>query len=714
MILLRSPSSAGRALRLLALLALAVASLPLRAADGQTRTLTAIDFSSLEGGRVLMTLTLSAPAPQPTVFATDKPARLAVDLPQTQIALAQRYRKLAIGQVRGVAAVQAQGRTRVVVDLVAPVANTVAVQDDKVLVTLAGPGGSLPPAPGAGTPSVSAPVASITAIDFRRGDRGEGRVLVNLSDSRAAVDVQEQGGKVVARFKNTALPDRLAKRLDVLDFATPVKYIDALRDGPDTLVELTPVNGGDYDELAYQAGGQFVIELDPLSAEKLAQREREHPQFTGQRISLSFQSVDIRSLLQIIADVAGVNMVVSDSIQGQIAMRLQNVPWDQALDVILRVKGLGMRRQGNVMLVAPLEELAQREKVELEAEKQKVQLAPLHSELIQINYAKASELASLIRSKESSILSDRGSVTVDERTNSLLVLDTADKLADIRALIQRLDVPVRQVLIESRIVIAQDNFERDLGTRFGITQAGTSSNGNLFTTSGTSTSTNNTVTGYLNSGRTTIGIDPTPSDRYNINLPAPVATGSTPASIAFALLGKNVLVDLELQALQTEGQGEVISTPRVITANGKQAAIKQGVEIPYQQSTSSGATSVSFKDAVLSLNVTPQITPDGRIIMDLAVHDDSVGQNVSTGTGGSVPSINTREVDTQVLVDNGQTVVLGGVYQQTVNKNVSKVPLLGDLPLLGFLFRNTQLQNQKQELLIFITPKILTGELNAQ
>src|SRR5579885_40298 len=412
MILLRSPSSAGRAVRLLALLALAVASLPLRAADGQTRTLTAIDFSSLEGGRVLMTLTLSAPAPQPTVFATDKPARLAVDLPQTQIALAQRYRKLAIGQVRGVAAVQAQGRTRVVVDLVAPVANTVAVQDDKVLVTLAGPGGSLPPAPGAGTPSVSAPVASITAIDFRRGDRGEGRVLVNLSDSRAAVDVQEQGGKVVARFKNTALPDKLAKRLDVLDFATPVKYIDALRDGPDALVELTPVTGGDYYELAYQAGGQFVLAVETLSA--------------------------------------------------------------QALDVILRTKGLGMRRQGNVMLVAPLEELAQREKVELEAEKQKVQLAPLHSEIIQVNYAKASELANLIRSKESSILSDRGSVTVDERTNSLLVLDTGDKLADIRALIQRLDVPVRQVLIESRIVIAQDNFERDLGTRFGITQAGTS------------------------------------------------------------------------------------------------------------------------------------------------------------------------------------------------------------------------------------------------
>ncbi|MDB5975945.1 MAG: type pilus secretin PilQ [Nevskia sp.] len=694
---------AVRGLAVLALLA--CGTLPAQAQA--TRELKAVDFAALDGDRVQITLTLSDAAPQPAVFAIDKPARLSVDLPDTHLALAERYRKVSVGQVRSIAAVEAQGRTRLVVELVQPTAYNITVDGNRIVVDLAGPAAGSSARSAAPTQQASA--ALINKIDFRRGEKGEGRVLVSLSDPRAVVDVHEESGKIVARFKNTALPDRLSKRLDVLDFATPVKFIDAQRDGVDTRIVVTPGAGGEFEQVAYQAGDQFVLELQPLSQEKLAEKQREQPTFTGERISLSFQSVDIRSLLQIIADVAGTNMIVSDSVSGQIAMRLQNVPWDQALDIILRTKGLGMRRQGNVMLVAPVEEIASRERAEAEAEKQKTQLSPLRSEIIQINYAKASDLGNIVKNKTNSILSERGSVTVDDRTNSLLVLETRDKIAEIRALVQRLDIPVRQVLIESRIVVANDNFEKDLGTQFGVSFVGNLGQ-NFLTTGGSNTATDSTVTSYTTTtnGKFTV---PAPSgSNYNVNLPAPASSG-TPGSIALSLLAKNTLVDLELSALQSEGKGEVVSSPRVITANAKPAVIKQGVEIPYQQSTSSGATSVSFKDAVLSLNVTPQITPDGRVIMDLAVHDDSVGTNVSTGTGGSTPSIDTREVDTQVLVDNGQTVVLGGIYQQTTSLTVTKIPMLGDIPILGYLFRNNQVINNKTELLVFITPKILTEGL---
>ena len=400
-------------------------------------------------------------------------------------------------------------------------------------------------------------------------------------------------------------------------------------------------------------------------------------------------------------------MVVSDSVNGQIAMRLQNVPWDQALDIILRTKGLGQRRQGNVILVAPLDELAAREKAELETEKQKVQLAPLRSEIIQVNYAKATELATLIKSRENSILSARGSVTVDERTNTLLVLETRDKLTEIRSLVQRLDIPVRQVLIESRIVVARSTFDREFGVRLGITGIRASGSSGLVTTSGTNVATNTTVSNTIATGNNQQSIVGALANRYNVNLPVASPAGS----LALAILGKNSLIDLELSALQSEGKGEVISSPRVITANGKQASIEQGVEIPYQNSTSSGATAVQFKKAVLSLNVTPQITPDNRVIMDLAVNNDSRGQDINTGTGGTAPSIDTRKVNTQVLVDNGQTVVLGGIYEQTNNDLVTKVPLLGDVPILGALFRTKTRIANKTELLIFITPKILSEGL---
>ena len=672
-----------------------------------SRALQSIDFVNLDSERLLLTLTLSEPAPEPVVFTIDKPARLSLDLPDTRLALAERFRKINVGKVRAVAAAEAKGRTRVVVELSETTAYTVRVDGNKVFIELNTGAGNQPVI---SRPAAAGAIATsgISTVDFRRGEKGEGRIVVTLSDAATAVDVKEESGKVVARFKNARAVDTLIRRLDVLDFATPVKFIDVARDGINTVMTITPVTGSDFEQVAYQSGNIFTLELQPLSQEKLEDKRRNEPLYTGERISLSFQSVDIRSLLQIIADVAGTNMVVSDSVNGELAMRLQNVPWDQALDIILRTKGLGLRQQGNVMLVAPLAELASREKEEAEAEKSKVTLAPLRSEIIQINYAKASDVANLLKAGENSVMSDRGRVNIDERTNNLLVLETREKLAEIRALIARLDIPVRQVLIESRIVIANDDYSREIGSRFGATAVGRAGDNGLISTTGSNTGANVPVNSFLGNGRQfPVAISNSPTDRFNFNLPASGNAGR----IAFALLGSDFLLDLELSALQTEGRGEVVSTPRVITANAKQASIEQGREIPFQQAASSGATTVSFKKAVLSLKVTPQITPDEKVIMDLEVNNDSQGQDVNTGNGGTAPSIDTRKVNTQVLVDNGQTVVLGGIYDQSKVDSVSKVPLLGDIPYLGRAFRFDSTRTSKRELLIFVTPRIVSDDL---
>ena len=682
------------------------------------RTLQALDYTALEGDRVLLTLTLSEAAPEPVIFTIDKPARLSLDLPDTHLAIADRFRKIGIGKVRSVAAVEAKGRTRVVVELSDPSAYNVRVEGNKILVQLDNT------ASAAATVNIGtvAPVVnsllpkgpSVTNVDFRRGEKGEGRVVVTLADPKTAVDVSEIGGKVVARFKNVSLADTQLRRLDVLDFATPVKFVDVQRVGNDAEITVTAVDASDFEQVAYQSGNVFTLELQPLTEDKAAERKKLHPQFTGERVSLSFQSVDIRSLLQIIADVAGTNMVVSDQVNGEIAMRLQNVPWDQALDIILRTKGLGMRQQGNVMLVAPLEELATRDKIELEAAKTNTDLAPLRSELIQVNYAKATDIAALLKSAASgntrnSILSDRGQVTVDSRTNQLIVLETREKLGEIRTLVSQLDVPVKQVLIESRIVIAHDDYRKELGARFGLSAVGTANGGNnLLATTGTATGTNTIVSSALASNGTNITL-PSTTDRFNVNLPSAGSTGS----IALAILGANYLVDLELSALQTEGRGEVISNPRVITANGKLASIEQGTEIPYLESASSGAATVAFRKAVLSLNVTPQITPDNRILMDLTVTDDTLGANVNVGVG-SAPAIDTRRINTTVQVKSGETVVLGGVFDANNEHSASKVPFLGDIPLVGVFFKNNDNNTTKRELLIFVTPKILQEGLKVR
>ncbi len=667
-----------------------------------SRALQSVDFVSLDSERLLLTLTLSEAAPDPVVFTIDKPARLSLDLPNTRLALAERFRKIGVGKARAVAAAEAKGRTRVVIELTESTPYAVRIDGNKVFVELTVGNASAAAAPSLrSTPANLAGTSAVTAVDFRRGEKGEGRIVVALTDASTAVDVKEESGKVIARFKNATPVESLIRRLDVLDFATPVKFIDITRDGVHTVMTVTPVTSADFEQVAYQSGNSFTLELQPLSQEKLEDRRRNEPLYTGERISLSFQSVDIRSLLQIIADVAGTNMVVSDSVNGELAMRLQNVPWDQALDIILRTKGLGLRQQGNVMLVAPLGELAAREKEEAEAEKSKVTLAPVRSEIIQVNYAKASEIANLLRSGENSVMSERGRVTIDERTNNLLVLETREKLAEIRALISRLDIPVRQVLIESRIVVANDDYSKELGARIGANAVGrTRGNSPVFFGAGGGNGLGNTASTGVSTGSLS-------STGFNFALPA----SGTAGRIGFALLGSDFALDLELSALQTEGRGEVVSTPRVITANAKQASIEQGREIPFQQAASSGATTVSFKKAVLSLKVTPQITPDEKIVMDLEVNNDSQGQDVNTGNGGTAPSIDTRRVITQVLVDNGQTVVLGGIYDQSRIDSQSKVPLLGDIPYLGRAFRFDSTRTTKRELLIFVTPRIVSENL---
>lgn len=672
-------------------------------ADGSRPALVAMDATPLGRDRVLITLNLTAPVADVSHFTIEQPARLSVDLAGTRMALAERFRRIDQGRVQSVAAAEAQGRTRVVVELSDMVAYTVRSEGQRVLIELdtTSVAGSAAPAPDS--------ARSVRNIDFRRGEKGEARVLITLGDPGIPVEVDQVGGRIIARFKNAQLPAALSRRLDVVDFGTPAKFVDARQDGINVEVSIIPSEGADFEQLAYQSDQLFTLELQPLTEEKIAARRAAEPRFTGERISLSFQSIEVRALLQIIADVAGTNLVVSDSVTGEIAMRLQNVPWDQALDIVLRSKGLAARQEGNVIVVAPMEEVAARERAELEAEAEKVQLAPLRSELIQVNYAKALDLAALLSAGETSLLSERGRVTVDDRTNTLIVLDTREKLAEVRNLVQRLDVPVRQVLIESRIVIASDDFRRDIGARFGVTAVAGRGNNGLVTTSGTNAGgTDPIVNDFITPPQGfPVNLPASSLNRYNVNLPANPASG-TPGSVAFAILGSDFLIDLELSALQTEGRGEVISTPRVITANGKQASIEQGREIPFQTTAGGNQNAtVEFKKAVLSLTVTPQITPDNRILMDLDVTNDTVGQNVPVAGGGSAPSIDTRKVTTQVLVRTGDTIVLGGIFEQSTRNDASKVPLLGDIPVLGALFRSRSRENIKRELLIFVTPKML-------
>jgi type IV pilus assembly protein PilQ len=701
---------------------------PARAADEPA--LQAIDVQPLPGQQLQLTMRLSGPAPQPLAFTIDNPARISLDLPNTTLALPSRRIDVHASGLDTIVAAETKDRTRLVLNLDKMVPYDTRVEGNNVIVMLgvAGSAGAAAPAAATAMSSGGSAAASgsreLRSIDFRRSADGAGRVVVKLSDPHIRINLHQVGNQIVADFADAGVPATLLRRYDATDFGTPVSSFDVTRNGNGARIAITA--GGDFEQLAYQSDDQYVIEVSPHH--KAANAPEDKPVYTGERLTLNFQDIETRAVLQLLADASGQNIVVSDSVNGNVTLRLQNVPWDQALDIVLRTKGLDKRRQDNVIIVAPQAELASREKAELAARKDVQDLSPLRSEYLQVNYAKAADIALLIRNNKDgpqagSLLSTRGSVAVDERTNTLLLQDTSDHLADIRRLVATLDIPVRQVLIEARIVVVNNDFERDLGARFGFTGWTTSGNNGLVSTTGTAAGNDvqtntfiagqNAINNAINAGTTpvplpTYGI-PAAANRYNVNLPV-----SNPAgSIALGILGSNFIVDLELSAAQAETQANIISSPRVITANQKEAIIMQGVEIPYQASASSGATTIQFKDAVLSLKVKPQITPDNRIIMDLDVRDDSVGQVVVASGGVNVPSINTREIATQVLVNDGQTIVLGGILETTQREDDTKVPYLGDIPVLGHLFKSTSHKDNKDELMIFITPKIVREGITA-
>lgn len=695
---------------LAALLGLWLATLA-NALAASERALQDVEVASLPGDRVQVRLVMNAEPPEPLSFTVDNPARLTFDFPETSNELRARRTEVNTGQLVSVSAVEARGRTRIVLNMLDLVPYEARRDGNAWVINLERSGDAAPmpdrPFHQVGDGDVSelagaaAPAqleAALEDVDFRRGAEGEGRIKVTLADERTPVSVDREGDKVEVRFRGASLPDRLFRRLDVTDFATPVTFVDTEERNGDTYMKVD--TSGTFEHVAYQSGEEFVLEIQPVTEAELQDRRRADTGYTGERLSLNFQNIEVRRVLQLIADFTDMNLVAAESVTGTITLRLENVPWDQALDIILTTRGLDMRQQGNVMMIAPRAEIAARERAELESRQELEELAPLRSEFIQINYAQAGDLAALLSQQDNRLLSGRGNVTVDERTNTLLVQDTASNLEDVRQLISRLDVPVRQVLIESRIVIADDSFSRNLGVRFG------------YSWDRTSGSTRMAGGGRIGQEGEPLSVhdDPT-TEGLQVDLPAGGNAGRLGLAIGRV---SSDLLQLELSALQQEGEGEIISNPRVITADQREAVIEQGVEIPYQEAAASGASTVSFKEAVLSLRATPQITPDNRVIMNLAVNQDSVGELVPVQGGGEIPSINTQRVETQVLVDNGETVVLGGIFERERRNQVQRIPFLGSLPGIGALFRQTTRQDDRGELLIFVTPRILQDGLTPQ
>jgi type IV pilus assembly protein PilQ len=653
-------------------------------------TLEDVSFSSLSGDRVEVTLAFDGQPPEPTGYTIERPARIAVDLRDTTSGLDSRNISLGGGNAQSMTVVETKDRTRLIFNL-AELAPYETVRTQNSLVVTIGSQGSgvaasgstsssTPMTTASGGQSVSSAGNDLAGVDFRRGQNGEGRVIVDLGSANASVDLSELGGKIRLTMDGTSVPDNLRRRLDVTDFATPVTRVDTYTEDGNAVVEIRPE--GNYDYIAYQSGSQFTVSVERLTEEEAESRREEKFPYTGDKLSLNFQDIEVRSVLQLIADFTGLNLVASDTVSGSITLRLQNVPWDQALDLILKTKGLDKRQIGNVLLVAPADEIAAREKLELETSKQIAELAPVRLDIIQVNYAKAADVVELIRADEE-LISSRGFVSSDARTNTISVRETSEKLDEIRRLVSTWDVPVRQVSIEARIVRAQTNVAENLGVRWGGAAYDVSGD-NVFSVGGSQNAveearqaaggTNNTIT-FPDALAVDLGV-----------------TGQGASSFAIAL--------------ESDGQAEVVSQPRVVTADRQTAKIKSGEEIPYQEASSSGATSVSFKEAALALEVTPQITPDDKIIMDLVVNQDSRGE-VTAG----IPAINTNEVTTQVLVGNGETVVLGGIFQSEVTTTTTKTPFLGDIPYLGRLFKRTEHVDERSELLIFITPKIIKSDL---
>ncbi|MGE1092650.1 type IV pilus secretin PilQ [Pseudomonas zeae] len=659
-----------------------------------------LDVAALPGDRVELKLSFDGPPPQPKGYTTESPARIALDLPGVASQLVSKNLDLGSGNARTAIVVEAKERTRLIVSLTQLAPYTTRVEGNNLFVVVGQGAPAAASRPAAAAPRTTAKAAApakafvpksraIRGVDFQRGTAGEGNVVIDLSDPTIAPDIQEHDGKIILSFARTQLPDKLRVRLDVKDFATPVQFVNAGVTADRTVITVEP--SGTYEYSTFQTDNKLTVSIRPMTVDDLQKRNADRQAYVGEKLSLNFQDIDVRSVLQLIADFTNLNLVASDTVQGGITLRLQNVPWDQALDLVLKTKGLDKRKIGNVLLVAPADEIAARERQELESQKQIAELAPLRRELLQVNYAKAADIAKLFQSVTSAEakIDERGSITVDERTNNIIAYQTQDRLDELRRIVAQLDIPVRQVMIEARIVEANVDYDKSLGVRWG----GSIQNKGNWNTSGVSNGTSSTIG--------------TPGSTSTNSPFVDMGTVGNTSGIGIAFITDNVLLDLELTAMEKTGNGEIVSQPKVVTSDKETAKILKGTEIPYQEASSSGATSVSFKEASLSLEVTPQITPDNRIIMEVKVTKDEPDY---LNKVQDVPPIKKNEVNAKVLVNDGETIVIGGVFSNTQSKVVDKVPFLGDVPYLGRLFRRDVVSEKKSELLVFLTPRIMNNQ----
>ncbi|MDH1264121.1 type IV pilus secretin PilQ [Pseudomonas sp. GD03944] len=667
--------------------------------------LQALDVAALPGDRVELKLSFDEPVLAPRGYTIEQPARIALDLPGVSNKLGTKNRDLGVGNARSVTVVEAKDRTRLIINLTNLQPYNTRAEGNNLFV-IVGEGAASSAAARTAAAPTPAPVAApapvkayaaqskaISNIDFQRGEQGEGNVVITLSDASVSPDIQEVGGKIRLDFAKTELPESLRVRLDVKDFATPVQFVSATGSAGKASVVIEPT--GFYDYLAYQTDNKLTLSIKPLTQDEVEKRKSERFAYSGEKLSLNFQDIDVRSVLQLIADFTDLNLVASDTVSGNITLRLQNVPWDQALDLVLKTKGLDKRKVGNVLLVAPADEIAARERQELEAQKQIAELAPLRRELIQVNYAKASDMAKLFQSvtgsgSEEGASEERGSITVDDRTNSIIAYQTQERLDELRRIVAQLDVAVRQVMIEARIVEANVDYDKALGVRWGGAKILGGGKWNIYGNDDQGDEGGNT------------------GDDMTMNVPfVDMGVAERTSGIGIGFITDNTILDLELSAMEKTGNGEVVSQPKVVTADKETAKILKGTEVPYQESSSSGATTVSFKEAALSLEVTPQITPDNRIIMEVKVNKDEPDyENAVLG----VPPIRKNEVNAKVLVSDGETIVIGGVFSNTQSATVDKVPFLGDLPYLGRMFRRDVVRDSKSELLVFLTPRIMNNQ----
>lgn len=664
-----------------------------------SNSLKMIQWTALPDKTIQLKLDFQSLAPEPIVFLMDNPSRLVLDfLTVNNVQPKDQWNRLIeSGILKRIQTVQAQNKTRVILELRDPAVYEIKKQNNSLLFILSKTNEDK----FLEKPSLVLKNSkyAIQNIDFKRGDQQEGQIIIELSDKKVPIDLKQKGHLIYVKFMQSTINESLQRKLDVRDFATPIRSITT--HAQEGFVEMVIDTVSDSEHLAYQTDNKYTIEVRKLTRKEKEEAKLKQAHYTGERLSLNFQEIDIRAVLQIIADFTGLNVVTSDSVKGSVTLRLRHVPWDQALDLIMKSKGLDKRQEGNVLMIGPAEEIAEREKLSLKNRQQVSELAPFRSEYIQVNNAKASDLAKLLKDEKSSLLSPKGNVTVDDRTNTLLILDTAQKIEEIRKLVLKLDVPVRQVLIESRLVYMTDTFEKAFGVAMGSAAKFRPGREPRVGFTGTRAQSNNIAYNEVAPGSSSV------TDRLNFDLVTNALTvNSHPVTSGFGLtlaaLPGGTILDLELRALESEGLSTLLASPRLITSNQQMAHIEAGEEIPYQEATSSGATSISFKKAVLKLEVTPQITPDDNIILDLKVNQDTKGDIVA-----GVPGINTREVQTKVLVANGETVVLGGIYQQEKSNKIDRIPVLGRLPCIGWMFRNKYSSDSRNELMIFVTPKII-------